>query len=664
MRGSRKCLLAAGCIFGVLAGILTTGCAGPSTRVLPRAETEQAVYDLPENNPVLEEANSFYLQEALAFFSETPRPGGSGAEGAAARYMEQLLSDYGYQVKRQRFRTEGAERMITGTNVEAVRKAGSESDILIICTHHDTLPDTPGANSSAAGIVTILETARLLSKFPTDTELRFVSFSGHETGGLGARYYADSLTRREKDRIVGVVNLAEIGYLSDIKVILETLDGKPTCLGDQIKQACGEVLGESWPYETGHDPEISSFHAVQLPILSLRQESASFEHGTPMDRTEIVDVERLAQIVDVLGHALSELMSTDSPSMITKARYYNDYRDEAYVQRREDLLQFGESLELVENYVGIRGILDATNQDSSGKMIEKYQFRMKWFDVDQIILSDYYFLDGKLDVISLEADQAGVVFDEMKERLTGIYGEPEEKSQGPNGTEYDWKDSVYHKKYALIPTSGSYQLEIRDYAAEKEILLQRGMDGKILSQIQADERTPMLMTLLNEIFPEEAKSKIGAVTFYRDGIGDTQSYLVPMLPQPSEGETHAGAPGGEDALWEIGIDVDDAMLPGGHLRDRTATLKELTALYGRYLQASAPENYQFPEEEPERFAEYFSAFVLCIRPDRQTGAFGERILPYYEREELTAYRDWVRKNLRLHTETSELVSPDEMKETQ
>lgn len=660
MRGSRKNLLVFGGMTCMLTAVMLTGCAGPSTKVLPRADLGQAVYDVPEEIPVLEEANPFYLQEALTILSAVPRLGGSKAEGDAARYMEQLMSDYGYRVERQRFREEHGPLTVTGTNVEAVREASdAEADILIVCAHLDTKPDSPGANDSAAGIAAMLETARLLSKLPTDTEVRFVAFSGHETGGDGVRYYADSLTRKERERIIGVVNLDDMGYISDSKLVLGTADGNPTCLGDQLRGASRNILGENWPYQIRRDVEIGNFRTLQIPVVTLGQSTRSFESGTDLDCVEIVDIERVAQTVDVLSQAVSELMSTDSPSMIAKARYYNDYRDASYTQETEELLWFGESQETVENYVGIRGILDVTNQDAAGRLIEKYQFRMKWFQVDQIIISDYYFLDGKLDSVVLEADQAGITFDEMKERLAAIYGEPEEKSQGPNGTEYDWRDPVYHKKFALIPASGKYSLEIRPMDGERELLEQREIDGRIISQNEGDERTPLLMALLQEIIPQEAYDKIGAVTFYRDGIGLTQSYLAPAqvpIPVADDGgqaagsqANDAGAPGGTAALWEIGIDVDDALLSDGHFRNRTETIRNLTALYGQLLQASSPEQYQFPEENPENFSDEFASFVLLIRPSGHQDSQEAYLWPYYNRDELVAYRDWVRGELKLQS---------------
>ena len=47
------------------------GCAGPSTRVLPRENEKQQAEQ--EELPVLEEGNPFYLQEEVEILAASPR---------------------------------------------------------------------------------------------------------------------------------------------------------------------------------------------------------------------------------------------------------------------------------------------------------------------------------------------------------------------------------------------------------------------------------------------------------------------------------------------------------------------------------------------------------------------------------------------------------------
>ena len=280
-------LAAAACM---ASGLMVTGCAGPSTRVLPR-ESSSAYEAVIDEIPVLEEVNPYYLQEELDILTASQRFSGSRGESDAARYMEQLLTDYGYEVDRQRFRYGDPKgTFVTGTNLEAVRRAPSEdADILIVSTHHDTAAGSRGAGDNASGTVIWLETARLVSKLPTDTEVRFVSVSGSEDGWLGARHYVDSLTKKERERVIGCIEIDAMGYVSESRIVLGTPDGKATMLGDMVKESVWDVLEETWQYEIRQQKGYLAFTRAQIPSLCLTQVRDAYEAGTPMDVVEIVD---------------------------------------------------------------------------------------------------------------------------------------------------------------------------------------------------------------------------------------------------------------------------------------------------------------------------------------------------------------------------------------
>ena len=171
----------------LLTAAVLSGCAGPSTKVLPQRQSG-TMQEVPDEVPVVEEVNSFYLQESLGILSASPRPSGSRGEDNAARYIQKLLKDYGYMVNRQRFREKSEHEEILGTNVVAMRPAEDpDADIILICTWHDSAPESPGAGNNASGVSVFLETARILSGIPTDTEVRFVSLSAHEKDALTQR---------------------------------------------------------------------------------------------------------------------------------------------------------------------------------------------------------------------------------------------------------------------------------------------------------------------------------------------------------------------------------------------------------------------------------------------------------------------------------------------
>lgn len=667
-KSGRAVILAA---FLAAAGLMG-GCAGPSTRVLPRETREQQAQ--AEELPVLEEGNPFYLQEELEILAASPRMAGSEGEKRAVRYIRQLLEDYGYEVSLQGFtyrEDEGDER-ISGTNVVAVRPAPSpHGDILIVGACHDTEEESPGAVSGASGVAALLETARLLSRMPTDMELRFVSFSAHRDHQAGARYYVSSLEEEERHRVIGAILLDSLGFSVDSSIVMATEDGAPTLLGDTIHEACRELLRESWSYEQREEGEHSRFVQGRIPAVTVTQRREAYEAGTPFDRPELVDLERLTQTINVISRAISEVMSPDTPSMLAKSRHYNDLRENSYVQHPDVLIPFGETVFQTETRLGASGRLVSQNTDNEGNPIVAYRYFVKWLGVDQTLLTDYYYTSGKLTSVLVDGDGAGVDFTDMEERLTDVYGEPEAQSEGPAGTELLWKVSLCPMRIVLSPGSHGYTLEFLEgqrsrtdlgsyeVIAGKEDNPQLDLGTRTFLEPEAqDPRIAMLMTRIRQLLPLKGSLHLTGVKLYTDGLGETASQLEAVFPAGEEGADPA-------FVWNM--DLEDAIGADGGWRNETETIRQILLLYGQMLEQTEPYHTAFWElfgekdgEEQVRsglepgiltkelpdMKESFLWFVLIEPPDVE-GEWGDRIRFFYQYEELTAYRTMIRNNLML-----------------
>lgn len=567
-----------------LTALMLAGCAGPSTRVLPRVDTNPE-YQMPGDIPVLEEVNTFYLQEELARLTRSPRPSGSRGESSAAAYIRQLLGDYGYETALQPFQYAQEDgTVVSGTNVTAVRPASSpDADILILCAHHDTVIGSPGAVDDAAGVVTMLETARLLSRLPSDTELRFVSFSAHESQNLGSRHYVGTMTEEERNRVIGVIDLDRLGAMTGGNVVLGTVDRKETMLGEQLLEASREITDTSWTFEHCAGGDASSFLRGRMPAVTITRRQSGFGEKTPYDRAETVNIEDVAQIVDIICQSVSKIMSPETPSMIAKSHYYNNFHDMAYVQAKDLGIPFGVGIERFSELLGMDGVLMA-DHTSKGRKIQNYQFPMKWFGVDQTILTSCYFVDGKLDSFSLEADSAGIDFDDMKERISVWYGEPQDLGSGPSGTTFEWTDALFRRSFLLTPGQDGFDLEVRPWEPGRSILEQRTVSGTLIAPGVSDPRGRLLCAFASRLLPEDVAERISAITLYTDGVGGETGYIQ---------KVELGEAGFQ---WEIGIDFNDAMTETGRFRDQTETARMLVRLYGQILEQEDPAKYREPFE--------------------------------------------------------------------
>ncbi|NBH71139.1 Zn-dependent exopeptidase M28 [Clostridiaceae bacterium] len=659
------------------AAMAAGGCAGPSTRVLPRESEKQQT--VQEEVPVLEESNPFYLREEVEILAASARAAGSGEEREAVRYIQQLLQDYGYEVSLQRFtyQTAAVGDKVTGTNVVAVRQTDDPmSDILIVGAHHDTHPDSPGAGEGAAGVAALLETARLVSRMPSDTQLRFVSFSGYVDEQAGCQQYVDSLTEQERQRVIGAVLLDGLACSLDNGIVLGTEDGRKTLLGDSLRGAGQELLRENWPYEGKAEGGHCRFVHGRIPAVSVGQQRETYENGSRFDRPETVDIERLSQVVNVLSRAVSDIMSDETPSMIAKSRHYNNLRDEAAVQAAGMPVPFGEDPVQTSRRLGMQGKLFAENEDNGGRPIQVYQYPVKWFGVDQTLLTNYYYTEGELTSLAVDGDGAGVGFEEMRERLVRVYGEPMQQDEGPKGVQYLWQDPVSRTSVSFVPSGDGYQLELHQFEPG-ELLLdsyevlpalgagqQSGL-GRRLGETSGaqDPRVNVLLARLRQLLPAGGGIELERVDIYTDGIGGSKTLLEAVRPEGDATEEGAAPV----FVWKL--DLEDAFWEGGRWRNETDTVRQILLLYGESL--SQTERYYtafaqaFPEsgDVTERvmlgakpgeskktlpdLKESFMWFVLTGHPGEADGEWGARIRFFYQYEELAAYRTQIRNNLKI-----------------
>ena len=88
---------------------------------------------------------------------------------------------------------------------------------LIVCGHYDSIGGT-GTNDNGSGLVSILETARLLQNIPTEYSIKFINFSGEEDGLYGSKHFVNTIVNgtNPKMDIRLVLNIDEVGGVAGL----------------------------------------------------------------------------------------------------------------------------------------------------------------------------------------------------------------------------------------------------------------------------------------------------------------------------------------------------------------------------------------------------------------------------------------------------------------
>jgi hypothetical protein len=137
---------------------------------------------------------------------------------ASAHYIEKVMTELGYEVKKQEYRVEDVH--VENLEWELIGIQHPE-EIILVGAHYDSVLGSPGANDNASGVAAVLEIARLLKTERLSRTVRFVTFVNEEppffqTDKMGSRVYA-SRSRQRGEKIVAMLSLETIGYYSNEK---------------------------------------------------------------------------------------------------------------------------------------------------------------------------------------------------------------------------------------------------------------------------------------------------------------------------------------------------------------------------------------------------------------------------------------------------------------
>lgn len=195
-------------------------------RIHPKIELAEGVIKENEIIPLIinevSEDNLFHLIDILQNF-QTRYASTRNCEDAGD-FIYSYLQNLGLETYFQSFSFRG----YSSRNVIAEKKGKtSPEDIFIICAHYDSTSNiptifAPGADDNASGTSAVLESARIIVKYPLDFTVRFICFSAEEWGLYGSTAYSLS-ARNRNEKIIGVMNFDMIAYTDNLPEDLEII---------------------------------------------------------------------------------------------------------------------------------------------------------------------------------------------------------------------------------------------------------------------------------------------------------------------------------------------------------------------------------------------------------------------------------------------------------
>ncbi|HTN73487.1 MAG TPA: M28 family peptidase [Methylomirabilota bacterium] len=126
---------------------------------------------------------------------------------AVENFIEKELGSYGLNVESDYFSHRGK----SFRNIVGRRSAQQGDSLIILGAHFDSVEGTPGADDNASGVAVLLESARLLSRVRTRSQLLFCAFNLEELNMIGSTYFAKKL-KAAGAKVEAMISLEMVGY--------------------------------------------------------------------------------------------------------------------------------------------------------------------------------------------------------------------------------------------------------------------------------------------------------------------------------------------------------------------------------------------------------------------------------------------------------------------
>ena len=190
---------------------------------------------------------------------------------------------------------DGGEKSNLSQNIE-VLKTGESEKTIIVGAHYDSV-GTHGVDDNGSGVSVVLENALRMANVQPQYTIRYVFFGSEEIGMCGSRAFVESLSEKEKEDIVLMINIDSVLAGDYLYMYGGTINESGGVENVEAVIKAAEIAKEigldihlppegnsDYPYPTGQKrSDHAPFSEVGIPYIYF--EANNWENGSP-DETE------------------------------------------------------------------------------------------------------------------------------------------------------------------------------------------------------------------------------------------------------------------------------------------------------------------------------------------------------------------------------------------
>lgn len=261
----------------------------------------------------------------LAAIGRSPHTVGSAEHAAVRNHIVNELAALGLQPEVQE---DVVVNPLRGDNIRAaavqnvvtrLKGTGGGGTAVLLASHYDTVPNSPGASDDGAAVATLLETLRALKAgAPLRNDVIFLFTDAEEVGLLGARAFADD---HPWAKDVGLVLNFEARGAKGPVIMFETSEGNGGLIRE-LAAAAPHPVANSLSYEIykrlPNDTDLTVFKRANMPGMNFAFIDGFLRYHTPADNLSNID-ERSLQHQGEYALALARHLGGEDLSRVREA---------------------------------------------------------------------------------------------------------------------------------------------------------------------------------------------------------------------------------------------------------------------------------------------------------------------------------------------------------
>lgn len=313
-------------------------------------------------------------EEPIPGFGLIPDRKSVGGRQITATFLSDKLKSYGLETSIINYR-------LGGNNVAAIQKGVKYPDsTFIISAHYDSVTEYC-ADDDASGTSTVLEAARILSKYQFDYSIIYALWDEEELGLIGSRNYADKAAENN-DKIVGNLNMDMIGYDGNDDGLFEVhLNNSQETkrLYDEIVETYNEnefdllmFTAEKGITNSDHSSFWRNSYGAILVTEAYLNDDFNPNYHTSDDRIAGFNLDYYHNISKLIVASMADLAVITTPTNVTENNennsfqiYPNPVTDELKIEGQTFIIESLEIVDMAGQKINTSEIFDGSSLNTS-----------------------------------------------------------------------------------------------------------------------------------------------------------------------------------------------------------------------------------------------------------------------------------------------------------